>query len=178
MTALASTTDFVAAMGQHVSSVCIITTMLDGERFGLTATAMCSVSASPPRLLVCVNKTGSTHDRILASGLFCVNVLSETQDTVAKSFAGMLGKDRDKFGSGTWQATASGSPALKDAVAVFDCRLVQTIDQFSHSILIGEVVAAASGSSVDALLYGAKRFRTLRKATAMPTDTKVESLHF
>ena len=178
MTSSASSSDFIAAMGQHVSSVCVITASIDDQRFGLTATAMTSVCASPPRLLVCVNKSGISHEKIQAAGTFCVNVLSETQDIVGKAFAGMLGKDKDRFGLGEWYRLQTGAPALKNAAAVFDCRIAETVDQFSHTIFIGEVLAASSGANMDALLYGAKRFRTLRKAIASPSEAITESLHF
>jgi flavin reductase (DIM6/NTAB) family NADH-FMN oxidoreductase RutF len=72
--------DFVQAMGQHVASVCVITTQHGAERYGLTATAVSSVCADPPRLLVCVNKSGQTHHKIIASGHFGVNVLGEAQE--------------------------------------------------------------------------------------------------
>ena len=75
--------DYIQAIALHVSSVCVITTALGGERFGLTATAVSSVSAEPPRLLVCINKSGVSHDKILAAGRFCVNVLAEEQDKIA-----------------------------------------------------------------------------------------------
>ena len=178
MTSVASTSDFIAAMGQHVSSVCVITTSYEGQRYGLTATAMNSVCASPPRLLVCVNKSGVSHEKIQSSGVFCVNVLSESQDLVAKAFAGMLGKEKDRFGVGEWQNLHTASPVLKDAAAVFDCRIAETIDQFSHTIFIADVLAASSGANLDTLLYGAKRFRTLRKAVTSPSETITESLHF
>ena len=165
-------------MGQHVSSVCVITTQHQGKRFGLTATAMSSVCADPPRLLVCINKSGISHEMILAAGVFCVNVLGEPQDRVAKAFAGMMGRDFDRFSLGEWQELATGAPALKNAAAVFDCEIKQVIDQFSHSILIGEVQAAQSGTGKDSLLYGARRFRTLRKMISETVGDDIESLHF
>ena len=57
--------EYIAAVAQHVSSVCVIATLCEGERFGLTATAVASVSAAPARLLVCINKSGRAHDKIL-----------------------------------------------------------------------------------------------------------------
>jgi flavin reductase (DIM6/NTAB) family NADH-FMN oxidoreductase RutF len=170
---------FTAAMGQHASSVCIITTTHEDQRYGLTATAMCSVSAEPPRLLVCVNKSGSTHDRIIQSGIFCVNILSEFQEEVAKSFAGMMGKNVERFSTGIWVQNSTGAPVLADAVASFDCSLAQTIDQSSHTIFIGDVLAVAVGEGIDPLLYGARKFRTLfqtgktkfaRNSTALDMD--------
>ena len=87
---LVSTAEFVQAMGQHVASVCVITTQMGGERFGLTATAVSSICAEPPRLLVCVNKSGLTHHKIVAAGRFGVNVLGDDQEKVGKAFAGMM----------------------------------------------------------------------------------------
>ena len=76
-----SAADYVAAVAQHVSSVCVITTACEGERFGLTATAVASVSASPARLLGLRQQIRATrHEKILRSGRFCVNVLTERQD--------------------------------------------------------------------------------------------------
>lgn len=173
----ASTSDFMAAMGQHVSSVCVITTTFEAKRYGLTATAMSSVCAEPPRLLVCVNKNGSTHDMIIKSGVFCVNVLSEYQDKIAKGFAGILGKDFDRFSQGEWHEMVTGAPALAGTSAAFDCKVVQVIDQFSHSVIIGEVLAT-SNKAQDTLLYGARKFRNLRKNISETTGEGAELLHF
>lgn len=155
--------EYIQAISQHVSSVCVITTELGGERYGLTATAVSSVTAEPPRLLVCVNKNGLTHEKILAAGRFCVNVLTEDQDMVAMVFAGMGGKDADRFETGEWVRLETGAPALLDAAAVFDCQLGHVVDQSSHSVLFGDVVATTCNTGRDTLLYGARRFRQLRK---------------
>ena len=172
------TPEFVQAMGQHVSSVCVVTTLHDGQFYGLTATAVSSVCASPPRILVCVNKSGATHEKIAASGHFCINVLSEDQEKIAKGFAGMLGAELDRFSLGSWYHLVTGCPVLKDATSVFDCRVAQQIDQFTHTILIGEVVGAASRPGKDGLLYGSRRFRNLRKTYSPPATGDMETLHF
>jgi flavin reductase (DIM6/NTAB) family NADH-FMN oxidoreductase RutF len=169
---------FAQAMGQHVSSVCVITTSYADQRYGLTATAVSSVCASPPRLLVCVNKTGATQEKIMAARRFCVNVVTEDQEHIAKGFAGMMGKDFDKFSLGTWYVLATGSPALREASASIDCALVEHFDQHSHFIFVGEVMGVATQPGKDALLYGARRFRALRKTLSADTAGDLETLHF
>jgi flavin reductase (DIM6/NTAB) family NADH-FMN oxidoreductase RutF len=155
--------DYIQAIALHVSTVCVVTTTLGAERFGLTATAVSSVSAEPPRLLVCINKSGLTYDKILAAGRFCVNVLAEEQDKVAMVFAGMGSSPTDRFETGEWTTLKTGSPVLVGAAAAFDCRLAETCDQSTHCILFGDVVATAERRGSDTLLYGARRFRQLRK---------------
>lgn len=152
--------------------------MHQGERFGMTATAVSSVCVTPPRLLVCVNKSGLTHEKIVAAGHFAVNVLEETQQNVAQSFAGMLGRDFDRFSVGAWRQGPLGSPILEAAASAFDCRIVETLDQFTHSIFIGEVFATFAGIGRDALVYGARRFRNLRKVMAAPLTEDMEFLNF
>lgn len=168
--------NYVQAIALHVSSVCVITTELGGERFGLTATAVSSVSAEPPRLLVCINKSGMTHNKVLAAGRFCVNVLAEEQDKVAMVFAGMGGSSSDRFETGEWTTLKTGSPVLVGAAAAFDCTLGETCDQSTHSVLFGDVVATAERRGSDTLLYGARRFRQLRKVFANLGDGSHEYL--
>lgn len=168
--------EYINAISQHVSTVCVITTEVDGQRFGLTATAVASVSAQPPRLLVCINKSGLTHDKIVEAGAFCVNVLTEAQDKIAMTFAGMADKERDRFETGEWTVLKTGAPVLGGAAAAFDCLLGEACDQSTHSVLFGDVVATSSLIGNDTLLYGARRFRQLRKVFAAAEGKDVEYL--
>lgn len=158
---------YIDAIAQHVSSVCVITTLHEGKRFGLTATAVSSVCAEPPRLLVCVNKSGMTHDRIVGAGRFAVNVLTEEQEQVAMVFAGMGGATSDRFASGSWRELATGAPILESSAAAFDCQLAEVHDHATHSVLFGDVVATAHQVGRDTLLYGGRKFRQLRKVFSM-----------
>ena len=59
---------FKKGMRHLAASVTLITTKVQDQRGGLTATAVCSVSAEPPQILVCVNKSASAHDPIGEAG--------------------------------------------------------------------------------------------------------------
>ena len=77
-------------MRHFAIGVSIITARHGESRAGLTATAVCSVTADPPRLVVFVNKNVVANDVVLNSGALCVNVLAGDQEDVAKAFAGMI----------------------------------------------------------------------------------------
>ena len=63
---------FKKGMRHLAASVTLITTRHDGTRGGLTATAGCSVSADPPQILVCVNKSASAlTERLVPMRLSC-----------------------------------------------------------------------------------------------------------
>src|ERR1700744_4522110 len=53
--------DFRKAMRTLASAVSIVSTTSDNRRFGMTATAVCSLSMAPPTLLVCINQSSSLH---------------------------------------------------------------------------------------------------------------------
>ena len=87
---------FKKGMRHLAASVTLITTRHRDLRGGLTATAVCSVSAEPPQILVCVNKTASAHDPIGEAGFFCVNILAPGHRKIAERFAGMDGVEGDE----------------------------------------------------------------------------------
>ena len=84
---------FKKGMRHLAASVTLITTRHDGLRGGLTATAVCSVSAEPPQILVCVNRTASAHDTIGQARIFCVNILAPEHRKIAERFAAYAKED-------------------------------------------------------------------------------------
>ena len=133
--------NFKLGMRRLAAGVCLITTRCaDGSRRGLTATAVCSVSASPPTLLCCINRSNSSYDAIRTAGHFAVNVLSLEDRPLADLFASPVSAD-EKFASGLWYPRVTGAPLLESALAAFDCRVSQDVAVGTHGILFGEIHA-------------------------------------
>lgn len=146
---------FKRGMRQLAGGVTLITTAWHGQRGGLTATAVCSVSAAPPQLLVCVNKEASAHDSIGLSGSFCVNVLGEQHKLLALRFSGQDGIDGDaRFADRDWQTLVTGAPRLPDALASFDCQVHHRFDAGTHTVYIGRVVETACCDGVPLIYWG------------------------
>ena len=142
------------------AAVTIITAQHDGARNGLTATAVASVSAEPPQMLVCVNRQASAEPLIARSGHFAVNVLAQEHQEAANRFSQSQLSGDERFKDHPWIDLPSGVPALADAIAVFDCRIVQHTVLGSHSLFIGEVVGITAAGG-EPLLYHAGRYRRL-----------------
>lgn len=156
-----SAADFKGGMRQLAAGVNVITVVHNGTKDGLTATAACSVSAEPPQLLICVNRTAGAHDMIENGGAFGVNVLARDQEDVAKRFAGMDGADRNnRYGLGSWTEITTGSPILEGALAGFDCRVTEHIKSGTHSIFIGRIVGIQYHDGPP-LIYGDGQFTGL-----------------
>jgi flavin reductase len=130
-------------MRQLAAGVTIVTTRHEGRRSGLTATAVCSLTVSPPTLLACVNRLSSAHEPIRLSGLFCINVLAEEDAALARRFAGAESGEM-RFSAGDWRLGASGLPVLATALASFECELSGHLPMGSHSIFLGRVANVVS----------------------------------
>jgi flavin reductase (DIM6/NTAB) family NADH-FMN oxidoreductase RutF len=146
--------DFKRGMRSHAAGVTIITTADDGRRSGLTATAVCSLTAEPPQVLVCVNRRAHAHDLILRGGRFCVNVLAHDQQALAACFAGQDGLEGgERFTRGEWTTLRTGAPVLRGCLVGFDCEVVETLPTSTHTVFIGQVVAVSPSAPGQALLY-------------------------
>jgi len=151
---------FIQGMAQAASSVTVVTTDGKARKAGLTVSAMCSVTADDPALLICVNQASSAGDMIARNGRFCVHLLRDDQANLSDIFAGH--GEIDRFEAATWTSLETGAPVLDDHLVAFDCRLVKEDSWGTHRIFIGEVVATSLKEG-DALLHVNRQY-------ARPTD--------
>lgn len=153
---------FKRGMRRLASGVSIVTTAEGGERHGMAATSVCSVSAEPPTLLVCVNRTATTHAVIGRAGFFCVNFLAENDDELARRFATPLGRET-RFQGRDWTTLITAAPALVGSLASFDCEVTDSIGVDSHTVFIGRVKAIELWHErIVPLVYLDGRFDTVR----------------
>lgn len=164
MTAVDAQT-FRTTLAQWASGVTVVTTLHEGQRLGITASSFSSVSLTPPRILICVAKRLFTHQAILSSGIFAVNILAADQQEVGMRFAGMLPEQEDRFAGLAMTTAQTGAPLLPGTLGWLDCRLSATHDGGDHSIFVGDVVVAW-GQEDDAapILYYHRRWRALAEA--------------
>ncbi|GMB82333.1 flavin reductase family protein [Shinella zoogloeoides] len=151
------------AMSRYAGHVQIVTTAHEGEKRGVTITAACSVSDNPPMLLACVNASNPKNAIFEKSGRFALNTLSADQIELANAFSGRdpALTSEQRFAMGNWQELVTGAPVLKDALAAFDCRVVEFKVMATHMVLIGEVMGISFGEHKPALLYLDRGYRTL-----------------
>jgi flavin reductase (DIM6/NTAB) family NADH-FMN oxidoreductase RutF len=155
--------DYKALMRHLAGAVTVVTAGKPGERRGLTATAICSLSVSPPTLLACVNRQAGAHDLIISDRVFSVNVLASDQESVAGRFSGQSNlKGEERFASGTWGTLLTGAPILAGALASLDCELIEYKSVATHTIFIGRVVSGCSRDGAEPLIYLRGAYHTLR----------------
>ena len=160
MDRLTGAAQFKLGMRQLAGAVSIITSSRDGRLFGMTATAVCSASADPPTVLVCVNQATTTHAAIEAAKVFCVNVLRHEDRELSSLFSGVQ-KGEGRFREERWTRLATGSPVLVNALVSFDCRVTNHLVHGTHTIFLGQVEQLQIGRKGKPLLYSDGQYAKL-----------------
>ncbi|MER6941082.1 flavin reductase [Nocardioides sp. NPDC127514] len=153
---------FRAAMSNLSAAVNIVTT--DGPRgpAGITVSAACSVTDSPPTMLVCVNRSSYTHDFFVENKRVGINVLGAEHEPIAMRFAGASDVSMgDRLSEPEWEHDSHGVPVLRDAVATVIGRVADHRSHGSHTVLFVEVDAVDSRDDTGGLVYFQRRFHTL-----------------
>ncbi len=149
---------FKEAMRYLSGAVTIVAT----KGHGITATAVCSVSAEPPSLLVCANKENQLAQRIEENRFFSVNILQDKQIELSNVFAGFV-KDIPyprRFESGNWTVSPNGCPLEQEAMVNLECELDKIVSYGTHEIVIGKIISVQIREGKP-LLYFDRHYTTL-----------------
>ena len=154
--------DFRRATGQFPGGIVVVTT---SAGHAMTVSAFASVSLEPPLVLFCAEKIARFHDAVLAAGSWSASILAEDGEKTARWLA-TRGRSLDGQLDGVAHhaGPVTGAPLLDGALATLECRTTAVYDGGDHSIIVGEVVAAASPAGPPALRPAA-RWSTTRAAT-------------
>ena len=149
-------------MSRVAGAVHLITTDGRGGKAGLTATAVASVSAAPPTLLVCLNRASRTTAVLQENGFFAVSTLGAGQQELANVFAGRTpAKGAARFDHGKWNAGAEGQPVLADALVSFTARVIEIRPVATHLIVIGEILEIGLGTAHAGLVYTRRAYHAV-----------------
>jgi flavin reductase (DIM6/NTAB) family NADH-FMN oxidoreductase RutF len=127
---------FKAAMGSVCTPVSVVTAFDDARPHGTTVSAFCSLSLTPPMVLVALDE-GSALLRVLRrTSRLGLNVLSHSQDAIAGKFAT---KGNDKFDAVGWESR-SGVPYIPGSACWFACEVEQFMAGGDHTVVMGRVI--------------------------------------
>ena len=133
---------FRRALGQFATGVTVITARDgDGVDQGMTVSAFCALSLTPPLVLVCIGHDATLAPTLAAATHFGVSVLGELQEALSRRFADAAAV---RFDGVEHDRGATGVALLAGAVAQLECRIAAKFPGGDHTIVVGEVIAAAA----------------------------------
>ncbi len=158
--AVVSSDLFRRACALFPTGVAVLTTRgLNDTPHGLTVNAFCSLSLTPPLVLVAVDRDCSLLETFETSGHFAINFLSADQRHLSVRFSEL---PEGRFSGVSWTPGSEGAPLIEGAIGSIECRTTQIIDAGDHRALIGEVIAASIGEG-DPLVFFKSSYSALER---------------
>ena len=163
---------FFEIMASFPSGVAIVTTLdPEGAPRGLTTTAVSSVSAHPPTVLVCVDLGSRTLEALRARRRFVVNFMGQGRSQLCLLFAS---KADDKFDRVSWRPTETGLPLLEeDVLAWAECCTMHDLEVGDHVILVARVEAGGVVPELESPLMYYRRSWGVWSPTQEPSEEPV-----
>src|SRR5919197_125381 len=141
-------------LGSFPSGIAIITAR-DGDRdVGMTVSAFCSVSLSPPLVLVCVDHNASMHDLLLRHPKLGISIIASEHEAHCRRFADK--NETHRFDGVPFTRGTNDVMLLDDAAAQLECQLVRHYDGGDHTIFIAEVERGIMGETRPLLHYSGR----------------------
>src|SRR5215208_3197561 len=141
------------AMRAWTTGVAIVTSIYEGQQYGMTVNSFTSISLEPPLVSVALKQLTHTHELVVKSRMFSVTILTAAQKELSDRFAGKLPDIIDRFYGVQTETISFDSPVFKDGMAYFDCIVVNSMPVGENTLFVAEVVDARGEGQGDPLVY-------------------------
>jgi len=130
-------------IGRIPSGVYILTAQSGANRYAMLASWVQQASFDPPAVSIALAERRPIGEAIRATGRLALSILPAGDTTLMKKYARGIPEGEDPFAGMATIVTPSGIPALGDALAWLECKVIQTCDfGGDHDLVIAEITAA------------------------------------
>ncbi|MEJ2718970.1 MAG: flavin reductase family protein [Deltaproteobacteria bacterium] len=133
----------------------VVTSHLDEQLNGQIVNTVLQVTSEPPRVAVIINKNNFTHELISKSRVFGASVLDASTPMIFIGLFGFKsGRDVDKLAKAEFIRGSTGVPLVTEhTLSVLEARVIDEVDVGTHTLFVGEVIAAELLRSGEPLTY-------------------------
>lgn len=142
--------EFRTILGHFASGVTLVTGMHDGRPAGFTCQSFFSLSLDPPLVAFAPGQASTSWPRASSTGSICVNILSDGQEALARTFSQT---GADKFAGVGWTPAGNGAPRLHGALAWLDCTVEDVHEAGDHWLVTARVVEMGRAPGQPLLFY-------------------------
>lgn len=126
---------------QITTGVYVIGVAHEERRNAFTAAWVMQVSFRQLLVAVSINPEHLSYPLLMDGRVFSVNVLRRGLMELVRHFGAR--REIEKLAGIPWRVGLTGAPILTDALAYFDCRLIDTFPAGDHLLAIGHVLDGA-----------------------------------
>ena len=138
---------FRQVLGHFCTGVTVITA---AGPAGFAGQAFAALSLAPPLVLFCPSRSSATWPIVERAGHFCVNVLADGQQALARRFGTSGG---DKFAGVRWSPSPSRAPVLDGALTWVECAVEAVHEAGDHYLVVGRVTGLGACRAGKPLLF-------------------------
>ncbi len=150
------------AMRHWTSGVTVVSSLAGGERHGLTANSLASISLEPALIVVTLNNASRTYGLVMQSRILGVTILAQHQVEIAERFAGRLGEEHDRFEGLQTFTLKTGASFIAGGLAFLDCEVLDTYPMPSSTMMIARVVAGQVEVDGEPLVYHNRAYQRMQ----------------
>jgi flavin reductase (DIM6/NTAB) family NADH-FMN oxidoreductase RutF len=135
---------FKLARGNLCMPIVLVSAQHEGVKNVMTAAWSAPASFDPPLIQIAIGTTRFTHDLIMKSKEFVLNVVAEDQMELAEFCGNISGREVDKFRERKIPFRPGrkvGAPVILGCVAHIECRVRSYFLAGDHTVFVGETVA-------------------------------------
>ena len=161
---LHSSSQYRDAMARMPSAISIVTTNGPGGKWGTTVSAICSVSDSPPMILICLNRENRANAIIKKNMVLAVNVLSDNQFQFSSKFASKSPDALElEFTATHWKSYRDVLPVLGGAAVNLVGKVDRSIEVASHTVFFVLVELIATYNESMPIVYFDRNFHSVKQ---------------
>lgn len=124
------------------NALCLLGSRSGDEWNGMTQSWVTQVSMEPVLVAVSVDRTAVTHRLIDESRVFTVNLWDAENTRPFVKFSKPATKEGMTLNERPIREGATGAPIFEEAIAYLECEVREALDVGTHTLFLGEVVAA------------------------------------
>ena len=144
---------FKELMRRFAAGVTLVTFNENGKLGGLTVSSFCSLSMSPPLVLICIDREVASHESLEKTATFGVNICNSEQGNMAWDFANPDVDKNELVRSLPHRITDSGTPLLDGCLASMECTTTEKYDGGDHTIFVGRIEDGNFDEKAEPLVY-------------------------
>jgi flavin reductase (DIM6/NTAB) family NADH-FMN oxidoreductase RutF len=124
------------------NALCLLGSRSGDEWNGMTQSWVTQVSMEPVLIAVSVDRSAVTHRLIDESRVFTINLWDAENTRPFVKFSKPANKDGMTLNERPIREGETGAPIFEEAIAYLECDVREAIDVGTHTLFLGEVVAA------------------------------------
>jgi flavin reductase (DIM6/NTAB) family NADH-FMN oxidoreductase RutF len=122
--------------------VYVLTVKSDEDFAAATVTWVSQASLNPPQIMLGLKKSSNTAELVKKAGTFVLNILGESQKSIASAFLKHAKVEGDKINGYPFKMSKTCAPVLLDAPSYLECKIDKLIEGTDHDVVIASLTDA------------------------------------